>query len=69
MVPAVCASVSMREKWAHLRSPRDPPKPTWPPHAEKAQYSKGANDICCLQGTDAGWAPLSLCTHRSTVLL
>lgn len=44
-------SVSMREKWAPLRSFCDPPKPTWPSHAEKAQYSKGANDIRCLQET------------------
>lgn len=49
MVPGKRTSVSMREKWAPLGSLCDPPKATWPPYAGKAQYSKGANDICCLQ--------------------
>lgn len=51
MVPSKHASVSMREKWAPLRSFCDLPKPTWHSHAEKAQYSKGANDIRCLWET------------------
>lgn len=51
MVPGKRTSVSMREKWAPLGSLCGPPKATWPPYVGKAQYSKGANNICCLPET------------------